>query len=46
MTLETEILTAIQDLKNKLKEEKFLSEQDFEVLIIASIFEELQHEHK
>lgn len=45
-TLESEILTAITELKNNLKCEITLNEDSFETLIIASIIEELQNEAK
>jgi len=45
-TLESEVLSAIQELKAKLKDEILLTGADFEILIIASMLEELQNEHK
>jgi hypothetical protein len=43
-TLEKEVLTAIEELKTKLKDEIMLTAKDLEVLIIASILEEFQHD--
>jgi hypothetical protein len=44
--LESEIQSAIAELKNNLKCEIRLTEDNFETLILASIIEELQNDSK